>query len=428
MLMSRRFHDREQGAVAIVVALSSVLLIGIGALAVDIGQLYSVRRESQRTADLAALAGGQDLPNAPLQACIDALSYLDKNKPGGGGYGISPTTCTTTGTSDGKTIKIYNKGLNIDVKVPDQQVNLGLAAVFGYSKGYTAAGATVEVRSPGRILPFGLTLCRTTGFVTVKTSSHTDGTCGDTNLGDFGFLDIPRTGVTQSNTRLELNINKGIDHSDIQFAPWPDSAPSPTIAPGTECKDIPNTTPAAPIIDPTGATPVEGANCLDIDNGNKAAAITDGLIESTNNACDGRLTRVRAGAATMSYGGCTIDNDSFLTFLTAGNLAQAAAGTLPAGAISQDIVDSPNFFFVPVINSVDHPQNGYYPIVDFRGFYLECFGDGTQTGACPQATSGQITQLQGYAFSLDALPAVAADTGETSIYLGGGTRVPVLVK
>src|SRR3954449_5205761 len=103
MLMSRKLHEHDEGAVAIVVALTAVLLIGIGALAVDIGNLYSVRRESQRTADLAALAGAQDLPGNAQQACRSAIDYLDRNKPGYDaaapgnpnptGYGIDSSTC-----------------------------------------------------------------------------------------------------------------------------------------------------------------------------------------------------------------------------------------------------------------------------------------------------------------------------------------------
>lgn len=54
--MRRRMKD-ESGAVAVVVALSIVVLVGMAALAVDAGYLYSVRRQLQTAADAAALAG-----------------------------------------------------------------------------------------------------------------------------------------------------------------------------------------------------------------------------------------------------------------------------------------------------------------------------------------------------------------------------------
>jgi len=54
--MAHRLRD-ETGAVAVVVALSIVVLVGMAALAVDAGYLYSVRRQLQTAADAAALAG-----------------------------------------------------------------------------------------------------------------------------------------------------------------------------------------------------------------------------------------------------------------------------------------------------------------------------------------------------------------------------------
>jgi hypothetical protein len=436
--MSRRFHNRDDGAVAVVVAFCSILLIGVGALAVDVGNLYSVRRESQRTADLAALAGAQDLPLNATLACQDALKYLDANKPGYDasnltvpnptGYGINPSTCGSSGTSDGKTVKISADALTIEVKVPDQQVSLGLAAVFGYGKGYTAAGATVQIRSPGHILPFALTLCKYSGYVSVKAGSGQTSSCADSSQGDFGFLDIPRTGLTGTNNILAANIDQGIDHAVDFLKPWPTSNPTPTIVPNTECKDIAPSGVTVPLKD-TG--PTDGANCLDVENGLTASVITDGLIEHSNKACDGRLTRVRPGAVTSTVHTCTIDNDPFLTFLVSGaTLAQATAGTLPDGAVSQDVLSSPNFFVVPVLNANEHPRNGFYPIRDFAGFYLDCFDD-QSSGLCTdasQAGTNQIKRMFGYAFDLDGIGGVSADDGDTNIYYGGGVRVPVLVK
>jgi hypothetical protein len=128
---------------------------------------------------------------------------------------------------------------------------------------------------------------------------------------------------------------------------------------------------------------------------------------------------------------CTIDNDPFLTFLVSGaTLANATAGTLPVGAVSQDVLSSPNFFVVPVLNANEHPRNGFYPIRDFAGFYLDCFDD-QSSGLCTdasQAGTNQIKRMFGYAFDLDGIGGVSADDGDTNIYYGGGVRVPVLVK
>ncbi len=49
--------DNERGYVIVTTALSLVVLLGFGALAVDMGLLYSARTAAQRAADAAALAG-----------------------------------------------------------------------------------------------------------------------------------------------------------------------------------------------------------------------------------------------------------------------------------------------------------------------------------------------------------------------------------
>ncbi|HKY59821.1 MAG TPA: pilus assembly protein TadG-related protein, partial [Gemmatimonadota bacterium] len=47
----------ERGSTIVFVTLSMTALLSIMALAVDVGMLYDVRTEAQRTADAAALAG-----------------------------------------------------------------------------------------------------------------------------------------------------------------------------------------------------------------------------------------------------------------------------------------------------------------------------------------------------------------------------------
>lgn len=57
----KQFRKQEKGAVAIIVALSLLVLIGFGALAVDLGYVMMVKNEVQNAADAGALAGAGDL-------------------------------------------------------------------------------------------------------------------------------------------------------------------------------------------------------------------------------------------------------------------------------------------------------------------------------------------------------------------------------
>jgi hypothetical protein len=56
----RRITDQDEGAVTIIVALSLIVLFGMGALVLDVGNLYWERRQLQNGAEAGALAAAQD--------------------------------------------------------------------------------------------------------------------------------------------------------------------------------------------------------------------------------------------------------------------------------------------------------------------------------------------------------------------------------
>ena len=76
----RELKRDQRGAVAVVVALSLVVILGVAALAVDASYLYSLRAQLQATADSAALAGASQLPDADDTANT-AVLYAGKNMP-----------------------------------------------------------------------------------------------------------------------------------------------------------------------------------------------------------------------------------------------------------------------------------------------------------------------------------------------------------
>jgi Flp pilus assembly protein TadG len=85
----RNRGSRRKGAVLPLVAASLTLLIGFMALAVDVGYLYSVSAEVQRTADAASLGGAAVLLESDEwaevgeQAMADAYSLASMNPVGG---------------------------------------------------------------------------------------------------------------------------------------------------------------------------------------------------------------------------------------------------------------------------------------------------------------------------------------------------------
>ena len=60
----RRVHRDETGAMAVVVALMTVVLFAMAAVGVELTDMYAKDRASQTTADLSAMAGAQGLPSS----------------------------------------------------------------------------------------------------------------------------------------------------------------------------------------------------------------------------------------------------------------------------------------------------------------------------------------------------------------------------
>lgn len=182
--MTRLLGRRDDGAIAVMSALLAVLLFSIGALAVDLGNLQARRRITQSTADLAALAGAQGLPDAAL-ARTYALDYLLKNPVFGQAFAACPG-CYSDGDgpdyangeiivtdSAGNTVTTGTGGKKVRVIVPRRTVPYGLAGVMGFNSGTVHAAATTIVGSPGKgkILPFGVSATGGAGLYCIHTNS-----------------------------------------------------------------------------------------------------------------------------------------------------------------------------------------------------------------------------------------------------------------
>ena len=88
---------RQDGQVVPLVAVCLVVLIGFAALVFDVGRVYVAQQQLNAAVNSAALAAGQNLPNA-TNAYSAAVSYSgatgDKNALGG--YGVTAGAPTVT--------------------------------------------------------------------------------------------------------------------------------------------------------------------------------------------------------------------------------------------------------------------------------------------------------------------------------------------
>lgn len=78
----RQAPDSEKGAAGVMVAVMMLVLIGVGAIAVDVGQIYAERGELQNAADAGALAGAQICSETVpcTQGDADAVAALLANQ------------------------------------------------------------------------------------------------------------------------------------------------------------------------------------------------------------------------------------------------------------------------------------------------------------------------------------------------------------
>jgi len=137
----------DTGAVALIAAVLAVVLVGSAALVVDMGALYSSRRQLQTTADAAALAGVRELPVNPSSAATIARDYSALNGP----------------FADDVTVTLKRTYVNndtIEVVVRQTESPHFFARVFGLDSSPVSARATAVAGSPtaynSGVMPFAI--------------------------------------------------------------------------------------------------------------------------------------------------------------------------------------------------------------------------------------------------------------------------------
>ncbi|OLL32207.1 hypothetical protein BTH42_07065 [Burkholderia sp. SRS-W-2-2016] len=182
--MRTRSKKRQQGAVAVMVALMLIVLLGIGALAVDIGNLMVARNELQNAADAAAMAGAgclkprsecsnssatqPDWTTASTTASTFSTSSMTNKVQGA--YLKASTVATgywnatgspyrlealpfTPGTNDMPAVQVT---IRKDGSNANGSVSAFLGKVFGVQVLKASAVATAVLSSPGSVGPGGL--------------------------------------------------------------------------------------------------------------------------------------------------------------------------------------------------------------------------------------------------------------------------------
>ena len=189
---------QEKGAVAVIIAILIVVLIGMAAYAIDVGSLYHERRHLQTVADAAALAGAQELPESPGNAVSKASEYAEF-------HGVSAENLEI---SIGNELTVNDK-IMVTSKNPDPP--LYFAGVLTKGPTPVAAYAEAIIATPlqiNNVVPWGVVEQDGWGIgetvVLMYDEPHPEG-----GTGWFGALDLPSYSGTGGASGYRENIEKG---------------------------------------------------------------------------------------------------------------------------------------------------------------------------------------------------------------------------
>jgi hypothetical protein len=164
-LIRTRLRRDDTGAVVALVAIMMVVLLGMGALVIDVGQLYAERRELQNGADAAALAVAKDCADGDcLDETATARTYANANahdgKAGiqevcGSGPGLVPCPTPPAGVPATSWVKVQT------VTPDDNKVDFVFAPVLGRDAGKAGAKAvaTWGAAKKATTLPLTFSAC-----------------------------------------------------------------------------------------------------------------------------------------------------------------------------------------------------------------------------------------------------------------------------
>lgn len=154
----------EGGATAVLVAILSVVLFGMAAFAVDLGNAWARKRDLQTSVDLAALAAAAELPDAAA-ATAAAEDYLTRNRVSGQVTTWDLSLNTPDPRDDPSGYLQFDADGNpwkLRLYAPTARVDYGFAGILDQGDPDTdlpdhadvSTVAAVELRSPGSMLPF----------------------------------------------------------------------------------------------------------------------------------------------------------------------------------------------------------------------------------------------------------------------------------
>jgi hypothetical protein len=212
----------ESGAILVITAMVLVVLLGVSALALDIGAAHVQERKIQNGADASALAAAQDLPatsgSAQLATAVaDAQNVAAQNLP--------KSTLAWPGCLDAKHLVnvsgasqciSFGPGFgSIRVRIPRQTFPTLFGGVLGFKTLSTSESAVAKVNLVGGgngVEPFTILSGFGAGDFCLDSGGGGNSTqpCDGPSTGNFGLLDFAT--CSGNNYGLRDDIAAGADH------------------------------------------------------------------------------------------------------------------------------------------------------------------------------------------------------------------------
>ncbi|HYM16327.1 MAG TPA: pilus assembly protein TadG-related protein [Dehalococcoidia bacterium] len=206
---------RERGQVFIAAALLLPVLLGMSALAVDLGSYAGERRSLQNSADAIALAAAQDLPDATA-AQATAQTWATKN-----GVSLSNLTVTIGGGNTSPQV-------SVSITKPHAFAFIGALGVGPQNVGAKAVAAKFSPGAIGGLMPWAITQATVDATAPGQPVTIKYGAGGGTT-GNYGAIDIDGNGANTYRSTIEHGA-QGVVCSSAMPNCSPSSCPGPNCA------------------------------------------------------------------------------------------------------------------------------------------------------------------------------------------------------
>ena len=275
-----RARRDERGAILVVAALLMTSMLAMSAIAIDLANARQHQRQARGSADAAALAGAQDLPEpAKVVATVKSYALANFDTPASAWAGCSDPEHLpeTPDIGNGNTcISVDEAFSRVRVRLPQREVPTYFAGVIGIDEVPVSAAATAEakLKRDDRIIPATIAASTGTGHTCIENGGSNVAPCDKSTSGNFGSFNAPRLSIYKptsqvENNALRINYSMGVDHVLSIFGTG-----------STKVCDY-----AHPVKSPCTTTNLDSgkdANHLLPFTGNVVPPLTDGLVENAS--------------------------------------------------------------------------------------------------------------------------------------------------